>query len=260
MRYAIAHTLPVAAALMALAALGVLPRAASAHGVGAIQGTVTTQGGALLNGMCGQLLDAKYTTLVESFAGSGQNQDGAYIQENVPAGRYLLLFTDCGAAVAGGAGPDYNYAPTFYGGGDLPSKALKVVVQANQTTNLNPQAIPLGGTVTGQVMDSTSGTPAAYVAVAAVFPKDKQFNVASPFAWQIVCADVNGNYSVSGILGGESIYFAPTSWGCPNPQGQYNIGFWNQRIYHGAVTPPQDGTLSGINGRVTETGSSDVMR
>src|SRR6202042_3555837 len=66
---------------------------------GTVQGMVTDQGGAPLNGVCLHLFNAKYTRDKVQFAPSGTSpgQPGFFTQANVPVGKYIGLFFNCGA-------------------------------------------------------------------------------------------------------------------------------------------------------------------
>jgi hypothetical protein len=219
---------------------------------GTVQGNVTTQGGQPLNGMCLHLFDVKYTTDEIQFAGSGNGgPTGFFTQANVPVGKYKGLFFNCGANTAGN--PDPNYENIFYGGTFKPQQALKITVTNNTTTTLGTTQIPLGGTVTGTVTDSTASQPAWPLVVQAQIPNDLSYN-----AFQVVltvCASPGGSYTISGIpTTGVHIVFAPAGWSCPDGSGTYVEPF-NPSTYPRLVKPPSDGTKTGIDGSVTENGS-----
>jgi hypothetical protein len=217
-------------------------------GVGTIEGTVTTVGGLPLNGVCGVLYNPKATRQRGSFAGSGTDgTPGHYIQANVKAGKYKLLFTNCGANTNGT--PDFNYVPIFYGGTWNQARAAKVVVVAGQTTTLGNTPIPLGGTVTGTVTDTTTKMGADTPPVAVVPPGGNKLFL--DYSWLIVCANSAGQYTVKGAPQGSKMYFAPNSWGCQNSQGVFNDGLFCQSVTK-PISITVDGTVT-INRGIKET-------
>jgi hypothetical protein len=227
------------------------PAVRTAH-FGTIQGTVTTLGGQPLNGMCLHLFNTKYTTDEIQFAPSGTTgQPGFFTQANIPVGHYKGLFINCGANTNGT--PDPNYTNIFYGGTFNPKKALHIRVVRDSITNIGTSLIPLGGTVTGTVTDSTANQPAWPLVVQAQIPKDTTYNAAQVIL--TVCAGTDGTFSISGVpTSGANIVFAPAGWSCPDGSGTFVTPF-NQTLYSGLVAPNADGTVSGINGSVTENGS-----
>jgi hypothetical protein len=220
--------------------------------VGTVEGSVTTQGGAPLNGVCVHLFDPRYTVEKVAFAGSGTTGvAGFFTQANVPVGHYKAVFANCGANTNGN--PDFNYETIFYGNTFNPSLATKLVVTANTATSLGTNQIPLGGTVTGTVTDATVGGPAFPMAIAAAIPGIPRYNVTGPAGWLIVCAGQDGSYSVSGVpTTGAKMVFSPSNWACPDQNGNFNFNQWVQTTRHALVMPPSDGTLSGINAAVPE--------
>jgi hypothetical protein len=244
-----------AAALAATSWLaGGAPALATTTAYGTVSGTLTTQGGTPLNGMCVNLYKTSYAKgKVIRLAPTGTDgTNGSFTQANVPAGTYSALFYDCGANTGGN--PDPNYVTIFYGGTYIPRKATTFMVTAGTTTTLSTSQIPLGGTITGTVTDSTLGGPAVYSpSVGILIPGAAGLNLKSSQGWYIVCAaSNNGVYTVSGVpTRGVKVVFAPTGWGCPyDSQGTFNFGFYNQSE-SGLVHPSADGTLT-VNGSVTE--------
>jgi hypothetical protein len=221
-------------------------------GTGTVEGNVTTLAGLPLNGVCLHLFNTKYTKDKIDFAGSGTTGTaGFFTQANVPAGHYLGLFFNCGANTSGT--PDPNYVTIFYGETFDPAKATVITVSNGQISNLSSTPIPLGGTVTGTVTDTTANQPAWPLVVQAVIPKAKQYNAFQTIL--TVCAGTDGSYSISGVpTSGVKIVFAPVDWSCPDGSGTF-VSPFNQAKYPGLVTAPTDGTISNINGSVTENGS-----
>ena len=253
-RKSLALAASAAACTIVTGALAVAPAQATAKTYGTVSGTLTTQGGAPLNGMCvnlykGSYLKAKAITTAPTGTG-GTN--GFFTQANVPTGTYKALFWNCGANVSGT--PDPNYVDIFYGNTYAPGKATTFIVTANATTSLGTNQIPLGGTITGTVTDSTLGGPATdSPAVGILIPGAAKLNLLSSQGWYIVCAGSNGQYSVSGVpsSSGVKVVFAPSGWGCPyDANGDFNFGFYNQSK-SGTVHTTADGTLT-VNGSVTE--------
>jgi hypothetical protein len=202
--------------------------------------------------MCLHLFNTKYTTDEIQFAPSGTNgQPGAFTQANIPVGLYKGLFINCGANTNGT--PDPNYTNIFYGGTFNPKRAFHIRVVKNSTTNIGTSLIPLGGTVTGTVTDTSSNKPAWPLVVQAQIPKDPSYNAAQTIL--TVCAGTDGTYSISGVpTSGANIVFAPAGWSCPDGSGTFVTPF-NQSLHSGLVSPAADGTVSGISGSVTENGS-----
>ena len=225
-------------------------------GTGTVAGNVTTEGGQPLNGMCLHLFNTSYEKDLVDFAGSGNPTDGAFTQANVPAGNYIGLFENCGANT-NGSSPDANYEDAFYGGsGFQPDGAATITVTNGATVNLGATSIPLGGTVTGTVTDTTTGAPAWPIAVGVLIPGSSNFNLTSPggTGFMIVCAGTDGTYSVSGVPDGAQIVFSPNNWACPNGSGQFNFGFYVQSTSPTVSVTP-DGTTV-VNGDVTESAPS----
>ncbi|MEJ0048637.1 MAG: hypothetical protein WDN04_22910 [Rhodospirillales bacterium] len=221
---------------------------------GTIEGTATTVGGTPLNGMCGVLYDAKATTQLIAFAGTGTDGTaGHYTQANVPPGHYTLLFVNCGANTDG-KGPNFNYTPIFFGSTWNAAKATKVVVTRGATTSLGPQAIPLGGSVVGTVKDKTTKHGADTVPIMAVPPGGTKFFLA--FSWTLVCSDAAGAYNTStffqqGVPTGATLYFAPNGWGCTDSQGVFNAGKFIQSKSKPVTIPP--GSTIPVDGAVKES-------
>jgi len=231
----------------------VSPAQASIKTYGTVSGTLTTQGGAPLNGMCVNLYKSYLKSKPIKVAPTGTNgTNGFFTQANVPTGTYLALFWNCGANVSGT--PDPNYVDIFYGGTYVPKKATRFTVTANATASLGTNMIPLGGTITGTVTDATLGGPATDdPAVGILIPGAAAFNLKSNGqGWYIGCAGSNGQYSISGVpTKAVKVVFAPSSWGCVyDSGGDYNFGFYNQ-AESGLVHATADGTLT-VNGSVTE--------
>ena len=229
------------------------PAQAHTTAYGTVSGALITQGGTPLNGMCVNLYKGSYgkgkATKVAPTGTDGTA--GSFTQANVPVGTYSALFYNCGANTGGS--PDPNYVTIFYGNTYTPKKATKFKVTNGATTTLNTTQIPLGGTITGTVTDSTLGAPAVYnPSVGILIPGARKLNLASSQGWYIVCAGSNGVYSVSGVpTVGVKVVFAPNGWGCQyDSNGDYNFGFYNQSE-SGTVHTSADGTLT-VNGSVTE--------
>ena len=219
---------------------------------GTVQGNVTTTGGQPLNGMCLNLFNTKYTIDEIQFASSGTTgQPGFFTQTNIPVGHYKGLFLNCGANTNGS--PNSNYTNVFYGGTFNPKRALHIAVSKDSITNIGTSLIPLGGTVTGTVTDTTANSPAWPLVVQAQIPKDLTYNAAQTIL--TVCAGTDGTYSISGVpTTGANIVFAPAGWTCPDGSGTFVTPF-NQAMFQNLVTPPSDGIVPSVNGSVTENGS-----
>jgi hypothetical protein len=220
---------------------------------GTVSGALITQGGVPLNGMCVNLYKGSYAKGKHvAVAPTGTDGTaGSFTQANVPVGTYTALFYNCGANTGGT--PDPNYVTIFYGDTYAPKKATKFTVTTGATTTLNTTQIPLGGTITGTVTDSTLGGPAVDdPAVGILIPGAKKLNLASSQGWYIVCADSNGDYTVSGVpTNGVKVVFAPTGWGCIyDSSGDYNFGFYNQS-QSATVHTSADSMLT-VDGSVTE--------
>jgi hypothetical protein len=247
-----AAILSVAGGLTAVA-----PAQAVTPTYGKVSGTLTNQKNMPLNGMCINLYKGSYAQgnpITTAPTGTG-GTDGFFTQANVPTGKYVAFFWNCGANIGGKIDP--NYVNIFYGDTYNPAKATTFTVTKNATTSLGTNPIPLGGTVTGTVTDSTRGGPAIYdPAVGILIPGAEKLNlVDSSQGWYIGCAGSNGRYSISGVpTGGVKVVFAPADWGCIyDSNGDYNFGFYNQST-SGTIGTTADGTIK-VNGSVTE-GSS----
>jgi hypothetical protein len=199
---------------------------------GNIEGYTVTEGGTPLNGMCGVLYDDKGNTELIDFAGTGTDGTaGHYIQDNVPPGRYLLLFVNCGANTDGQS-PDFHYTPMLYGGTWSLRQSTRVVVSSGQTTNLGNLQIPYGGYVAGTVTDQTLKAPADTPPVVFVPPGGEAFFLR--YSWTLVCGNPDGTYNSNtyfqqGVPGGATVHFAPAGWGCTDSHGIFNDGKWIPR-------------------------------
>ena len=259
MRIRTSLTLAGSAAILAVAGgLTTVPAAqASTPTYGTVSGTLTNQENMPLNGMCVNLYHGGYANgnpITTAPTGTG-GPNGFFTQANVPVGNYVAFFWNCAGANVGGK-IDPNFVNIFYGNTYIPAKATKFAVTKNATTSLGTNPIPLGGTITGTVTDSTRGGPAIYEpAVGILIPGAAKLNLDSNEGWYIGCADSNGRYSISGVpAGGVRVVFAPTDWGCVyDSNGDYNFGFYNQSE-SGTIGTTADGTMT-VNGKVTE-GSS----
>ncbi|MBV8801013.1 MAG: hypothetical protein JO208_14555 [Alphaproteobacteria bacterium] len=209
--------------------------------------TVTTAG-VPLNGMCGKLYDAKGNNELIDFAPTGTDGiSGHYIQQNVPPGKYVLLFVNCGANIDG-VTPDQHYTPVLYGGTWNIRQASLVVVTSGATTNLLDQQIPYGGFVQGTVTDKTIKAPADTPPVAFVPPDGSKFFLR--FSWTIVCGNPDGTYNSNtgfqqGVPAGATVIFAPDGWGCSDSQGNFNAGKWMAKKKAVDVSPGNTVTLNG---------------
>jgi hypothetical protein len=241
----------LSAAVVAVGLVGTAPLLAATK-TGTLEGTTTTQGGQLLNGMCPVLYDAGAKNELIDLAGTGTDgMAGHYIQTMVPVGKYVLFFYNCGANTGGN--PDFNYTPIFFGSTWDPAKATKVVISNGQTTTLGPQGVPLGGVVVGTVTDKTTKMPADSVPIIMVPPGGEKFFL--NFAWTYTCTNYVGVYTTAtgymqGVPQGARAYFGATGFGCVNSQGNYDVGFFKQ-----AKSKPIDVIVEGmvtVNGVVKE--------
>jgi hypothetical protein len=241
--------IPLAACLLTAIGAAPIASAAPAVKVGTVSGTLTTQGGAALNGMCVNLYKGNYKGAVTTTAPTGSTGTaGFFTQGNVAVGTYLALFFNCGANVAGT--PDPNYETIFYANTYTPSAATKFTVTAGATTNLGRNPIPLGGAVTGTVTDLTTGSGADAIPVGIQIPGASSLNLTSGQGWYIACSDSSGHYTINGVpTGGVRVVFAPDSWGC-FPGGVFNAGKWVQK--KSAVIDTTPDVTTTVNGKVTE--------
>jgi hypothetical protein len=219
---------------------------------GTLEGTTTTLGGQLLNGMCPVLYDAKAKNELIDLAGTGTDgMQGHYIQTMVPVGKYTLFFYNCGANTGGN--PDFNYTPIFFGSTWDPAKSTKVVISNGQTTMLGPQGVPVGGVVVGTVTDKTTKMPADSVPIIMVPPGGDKFF--PNFAWTYTCTSFVGAYTTSfgymqGVPQGARAYFGANGFGCTNSQGVYDAGFFKQAMSK-PINIVVEGTVT-VNGAVKE--------
>jgi len=229
------------------------PAQPAAPAYGTVTGTLTTQQNVSLNGMCVNLYKGSYAEgnpITTAPTGTG-GPNGFFTQANVPVGNYVALFYNCGANTGGAVNP--NYVDIFYGNTYIPAKATKFAVTKNATTSLGTNPIPLGGTISGTVTDSTLGGPAIYSPPVGIrIPGAEKLNLDSTQGWYIACANSKGKYTIHGVpTGGVNVVFAPTSWGCVyNSSGDYNFGFYNQSE-SGTIQTTVGGTNT-VNGSVTE--------
>jgi hypothetical protein len=229
------------------------PAQPAAPAYGTVTGTVKTEAKVLLNGMCVNLYKGSYAEgdpITTAPTGTGGLR-GFFSQPNVPVGSYVALFYNCGANIGGAVNP--NYVDIFHGNTYVPADATKFTVAKNATTALGVNLIPLGGTISGTVTDSTLGGPAVYSPpVGILIPGAYNLNLGSTEGWYIACANSKGKYAIHGVpTGGVNVVFAPTSWGCVyNSKGDYNFGFYDQSESV-KIDVTADGTKT-VNGSVTE--------
>jgi protocatechuate 3,4-dioxygenase beta subunit len=162
---------------------------------GTITGTITAAvGGAPLQNIC-----VSAQTNESGFGGQPTAADGSYSITGLPAGSYVLQFTDCGTT---------NYASQYYSatspdhGTTSYFDASAVTVSAGATRSGINSALSEGGSISGTITEANS--PTTPLANICVFADSSD----SGYGGQVSAPD--GTYSLTGI-----------------PAGSYKIQFYN---------------------------------
>lgn len=167
---------------------------------GKISGVVRNTAGRTLGNICVTATDAATKATGTTFT----VRHGHYVLPDLPAGRYKVEFTNCGATDFGfGFGP--NYANQWYKGKSTAASADPVVVKGGATTTGINAALRPGGAIAGQVVFKRGSRPVAFVCVAAFTPDFSVFSEG--------LTDRRGNYVLNGLsTGNYLVEFAPCSF------------------------------------------------
>lgn len=127
----------------------------------------------------------------ETFSIGGCESTGAsgeYTISNLTGGEYLVAF---GLSFTS----KLNYIPQFYNDKSTASEAQTVSVASGGTTSGIDAKLEEGGQISGEVTDAASGTGISGVSVCAI--------EANPEVGGCVQTDASGEYTISGLAGGE---------------------------------------------------------
>ncbi|HEX6930702.1 MAG TPA: carboxypeptidase-like regulatory domain-containing protein [Streptosporangiaceae bacterium] len=118
------------------------------HG-GSVTGVVTTKAGQRVSNTCLYLVDAKTGFQVLSSVFQGDVQNGRYKLTGLAAGSYKVFFYGCGT----------KYASQWYRGRSTERAADPVRVTPGRTTSGVGAVLAVGGTISGRVVDGSTGKP-----------------------------------------------------------------------------------------------------
>jgi hypothetical protein len=184
---------------------------ASAGVGGTVQGHVQAQGGVALNDICVSLLKPGKTNgpnkVLVQFAPS--DLSGFFTQANVPAGKYIGYYSQCGPITTGSS----NTEPvaTYTGGTLDQGAASRFTVKDGSTIDLGIQQLAAGGDTSGNLLDARSSAGAPFVSI----------NGFTPTGGLLVgrtCTDGSGHYALFNMPStGIKLEFAPSKGGtCGN--------------------------------------------
>jgi hypothetical protein len=181
---------------------------------GEISGTVTNASGAKLSGICAEPVGT--STNYAAFFVSGVSARGTYHLRGLPAARYKIIYTPCGASPA--------YASIWWPHAATEQAARAIRLKQRQVLGQVNEVIPIGGVISGTVTNS-SNAPLAGICVYA----------GDNFA----TTNNAGNYKFIGLSPGSyTVQFQP---GCPNN------GNYLSANYPTAVNVTYGQTKSGIS-------------
>src|SRR4051812_25097649 len=188
-------------ACLALIAIQAAPASAFpvAPGTGSINGTVTGNGGTLLENICVTATPAAGAGGFPSFDHTAA--DGTYSVTNLADGQYKVSFKECN-------NPPPAYAQTWYHDKADQASADSVPVSNGAATNgVDQQLIP-GATISGHVTDN-AGTPNDLEGIC-VFAERGSGGFVPPDASAQTAA--NGTYTLYGLAAGSyKVHFDPSS-------------------------------------------------
>ena len=201
-------------------------------GAGSISGVVSSEDGAPIPGAWVVAFGANNPfQMNKSFAVS--NDDGAYVIGNLPKGMYLV------AAYANG------YLAELYDNTTNPLAATPVVVNDDQATGID-FALSKGGSISGHVQNDQGEAIAGAVVSATADAAETPGGIPGlQGMMQKAVTDANGDYSISGLAGGDYIVAAMLM----NAGGGI-VKFWQDKDnYQEAdpVTVEQGAEVSGID-------------
>jgi hypothetical protein len=140
---------------------------------------------------------------------------GSYFIRGVPAGRYTVSFDPTDSNSASGT----DFVGQFWSGKDSAETANVAVVTAGEVSTANA-VLEHGGTVSGAVLDSTTGLPDYSFAWVGAYDKGTGAEVGSTYC------GTDGAYSITGVPSGvDIVLYASGSYATGTFLGQY----WSDR-------------------------------
>jgi hypothetical protein len=228
----------------------VAPGTASAAGGGTVRGHVQDQSGVALNDICFSFVkegraNGPNTTLI-SFAPS--DLGGFFQQANIPAGKYIGYYSQCGPITTGSS----NTEPVaVYTGNTLNiDAATKISVVDGGTVDLGTLQLAAGGDTSGTLLDARGGS-APNVSINA-------WGASSGLLLTQGCSDINGHYAVFNMpASGIKLEFAPAKGGgCGNDVAYVNQWFGGANFASAATIP----ITPGVGGNVATTTLADSSK
>jgi hypothetical protein len=212
-------------------ALAILSVAAISFADGNITGTVTgnSTGTPLLTDVYIQAIDTSDPSIIyDAFT----QPDGTYTIPAVPTGSYYVYSN----------GIDI-YIGQYWDHVVVQGSATVVNVASSPITNINFN-LPVGGAITGTVIDNSTGFPIAGVLVEANDPVNAYYGSA------VTAGD--GTYSISGLLAGSYIaqVYNPSVYTIQYYNSTANTAVYSQAT---SLNVTLGGTSSGINFNLTKT-------
>ena len=170
---------------------------------GSISGTVTDRAGHPLGSMCVLIANPKTKALLDIFENPAKTGSGGHYQiSDLPAGQYILQYSDCHHR------PSPRFGPQWYNRRTTTGAATQVTVKAGQHTTGVDARLSTGATISGTVT-GPAGKPVGRICVNAQDPAALTFSEAK--------TDGQGHYSLSGLgTGRYSLSFSPCGRYAPN--------------------------------------------
>jgi hypothetical protein len=160
------------------------------------------------------------------------DSEGNYAIPDMASGAYMLHTYQCGGFSA--LGP--AYAAEYYHHAASEASATDVLVQAPGTTTID-ESMLVGGRVTGQVIDASTGSPVAGIIVNA--------NADDTSTGAGATTGPDGTFTIAGLFASDRYLIS-----FYDPHGRYSTQWWDGKSSEGSadfVSVDFGATTAGIN-------------